>query len=90
MHGVKLDPKTGRIIEKANHKDASGASIQAIEDSATVVFQPIIENVKAQLLPRVVLIIDHNICIIGLMCFPSIFQKSSKDAMAKGLCGDAP
>ena len=33
---------------------------------------------KAQLLPRVVLIIDHNICIIGLMCFPSIFQKKFK------------
>ena len=26
----------------------------------------------------VVLIIDHNICIIGLMCFPSIFQKKIK------------
>ena len=39
-------------------------------------------RLKAQLLPRVVLIIDHNICIIGLICFPNIFQKSSKDAMA--------
>ena len=34
--------------------------------------------VKAQLLPRVVLIIDHNICIIGLICFLSIFQKKFK------------
>ena len=48
------------------------------------------QRLKAQLLPRVVLIIDHNICIIGLMCFRNIFEKSSKDAMVEGLCGDTP
>ena len=43
-HGGKLDPVTGKIIEKANLKKASDALLQAIEDAQKGLFQPEREN----------------------------------------------
>ena len=40
---------------------------------------------KAQLLPKVVLVINHNICIIGLMSLFKYISEKFKDGLAIGL-----
>ena len=45
---------------------------------------------KAQLLPRVVLIIDHNICIIGLICLTKYISENFKICIGQRLMWRCP
>lgn len=70
MKSDSLEPNVDLVV---SFKHLHNTSTAAMATQALPV-----HRLKAQLLPRVVLIIDHNICIIGLIYFSSIFQKVQK------------